>query len=85
MEINAREAVREAVARGVGLGAISETEYAPHEDIRLLSVVDMKAVVEAHVVCLAARRKRPLVDAFIRLAIDTAHAPPIGFAQRAHK
>lgn len=72
MEINVREAVREAVARGIGLGAISETEFAPHENIRLLKLTDATIVIEAYVVCLAARRNRSLVDSFIRLATDTA-------------
>lgn len=78
MEINNREAVREAVARGIGLGAVSETEFAPHEDIRLLGVLDAGMVVNAYVVCLAARRNRPLVEAFIRLAIETARVAPPG-------
>lgn len=80
MEINVREAVREAVARGIGLGAISETEFAPHENIRLLKLTDATIVVEAYVVCLAARRNRSLVEAFIRLAMETAPsgAPPGG-------
>ncbi len=79
MEINVREAVREAVARGIGLGAISETEFAPHENIRLLKLTDATIVIEAYVVCLAARRNRPLVEAFIRLAVDTApHGGSIG-------
>jgi len=82
MEINAREAVREAVARGIGLGAISETEFAPHANIRLMEVADMRAAVEAHVVCLAARRNRPLVEVFVRLAIDTARVAPGGRARR---
>lgn len=72
MEINVREAVREAVARGIGLGAISETEFAPHENIRLLKLTDATIVIEAYVVCLAARRNRSLVEAFIRLAMETA-------------
>jgi len=72
MEINVREAVREAVARGLGLGAISETEFAPHENIRLLPLTDANMVIEAYVVCLAARRNRSLVEAFVRLAVETA-------------
>lgn len=72
MEINVREAVREAVARGIGLGAISETEFAPHENIRLLKLTDAAIVIEAYVVCLAARRNRSLVEAFIGLAMETA-------------
>ena len=38
MEINSREAVRAAVGRGMGLGVVSETEFAPHGNIRLLKI-----------------------------------------------
>lgn len=85
MEINSREAVREAVARGIGLGAISETEFAPHDDIRLMNLLDPQIAVDAHVVCLSARRNRPLVEAFIRLAIDTARVPAVGRGRRPGK
>ena len=72
MEINSREAVRAAVGRGMGLGVVSETEFAPHENIRLLRVDGADMAVNAYVVCLSARRNRPLVEAFIQLAMDTA-------------
>lgn len=85
MEINVREAVREAVARGMGLGAIGETEFAPHENIRLLRVTDASIFIEAHVVCLAARRNRSLVDAIIRLAVDTARTDAGRFTPRLRK
>lgn len=72
MEINSREAVREAVARGIGLGVISETEFAPHQAIRLTPFNDATIFVNVFVVCLTARRNRPLVEAFVKLAQDTA-------------
>jgi aminoethylphosphonate catabolism LysR family transcriptional regulator len=75
MEINSREAVREAVARGIGLGVISETEFAPHANILLRRIADADIAVEAYVVCLSARRNRPLVEAFVELARDTARKP----------
>jgi LysR family transcriptional regulator, low CO2-responsive transcriptional regulator len=75
MEINSREAVRAAVGRGMGLGVVSETEFAPHGNIRLLKITGANMGVNAQVVCLRARRNRPLVEAFIQLAVDTARAP----------
>jgi aminoethylphosphonate catabolism LysR family transcriptional regulator len=72
MEINSREAVRAAVGRGMGLGVVSETEFAPHKSIRLLRLTDADIGVDAYVLCLSMRRNRPLVEAFIQLAIDTA-------------
>jgi aminoethylphosphonate catabolism LysR family transcriptional regulator len=71
IRINSREAAREAVARGMGLGIISEREHAPHPSIHVLSVEDAELWTAAHVACLAARRTRPIVDAFMRLAQQT--------------
>lgn len=68
IRINSREAVREAVARGMGLAVISEREHAPHPDIHVLSVEDTDMSTAAWVACLAARRSRPLIDAFMKLA-----------------
>ena len=68
MEINSREANREAVLRGFGAGVISETEFAPAPSIRTLRVTDAEMFTRAYLVCLAERRDRPLVDAFFRTA-----------------
>jgi hypothetical protein len=50
---------------------VSEHEHAPHPDIRVLAISGANLFVEAHVSCLASRRSRPLVDAFLRLAQRT--------------
>jgi aminoethylphosphonate catabolism LysR family transcriptional regulator len=78
MEINSREAVREAVARGMGIGVVSEREFAPHESIRALRVRDGAMHTAAHVVCLAVRRHRPLIAAFLKVAAELAR--PLGRA-----
>jgi aminoethylphosphonate catabolism LysR family transcriptional regulator len=74
MEINSRESVREAIARGFGIGFVSEREFAPHPNIRLIQVSDAEIAVATYVTCLAVRRHRPLIDAFIGIAL--AMAPP---------
>jgi len=68
MEINSREANREAVLRGFGVGVISETEFAPSPAIRILRVSDAEMFTQAFLVCLAERRDRPLIDGFFRTA-----------------
>ncbi|MDH3467875.1 MAG: LysR substrate-binding domain-containing protein [Gammaproteobacteria bacterium] len=68
MEINSREAAREAVVRGFGAGVISETELAPSPDIHVLRVSDVEMHTSAFLVCLAERRDRPLIDAYFRTA-----------------
>ena len=68
MEIGSREAAREAVLRGFGIGVVSETELAPSPNIRKLQVSDANMSTNAFLVCLAERRDRPLIDAFFRTA-----------------
>lgn len=68
MEINNREAVREAVIRGLGIGVVSQSELAAHERLRALRVRNAELYVYAYVACLAARRNRPLISALF----DTA-------------
>ncbi|MDA7947587.1 MAG: LysR substrate-binding domain-containing protein [Hyphomicrobiaceae bacterium] len=67
-EMDSREGVREAVIRNMGIGVISETVFAPHEDIRPLAVDDAEIYSRAYIVCLASRKNRPLIKDFLRLA-----------------
>jgi aminoethylphosphonate catabolism LysR family transcriptional regulator len=68
MEINSREANREAVLRGFGAGVISETEFAPSPSIKTLRVSNADMFTKAFLVCLAERRDRPLIAGFFRTA-----------------
>ena len=68
METNNREAVNAAVLRGIGIGAISESEIVAHERLKVLSLTNAEIYNYAYVVCLAERRKRPLIDGFMRAA-----------------
>ena len=68
MEILSREAAREAVLRGFGVGIVSETEVAPSPAIRILQVSDAEMYTQAFMICLAERRDRPLIDAFLKTA-----------------
>ena len=65
MEIGSREAIREAVIMGVGVGAVSEKEYIPDPQIRMVRVSDAEMYTHAHVVCLKERREARLVHAFL--------------------
>src|SRR5216683_1088921 len=56
MEIGSREAVWHAVARGIGIGVVSEREVIPHEAITILPIADSDIHTDEHVVCLAERR-----------------------------
>jgi aminoethylphosphonate catabolism LysR family transcriptional regulator len=70
MEIGSREAIREAVIKGVGIGAVSEIEYIPDSEIRMLRVSDADMFTHAHVVCLEERRGARLVKAFLGIVED---------------
>jgi aminoethylphosphonate catabolism LysR family transcriptional regulator len=65
MEIGSREAIREAVIKGVGIGTVSEVEYIPDPEIRMVPVSDARIYTHAHVVCLEERRGARLVKAFL--------------------
>jgi len=70
MEIGSREAIREAVIKGVGIGAVSEIEYIPDPKIRMVKVSDAQMHTHAHVVCLEERRGARLVKAFLEIVAE---------------
>lgn len=67
-EIESREGLREAIVRGLGIGVISETEFAPHPELHPLTVSDAAMHTRAYIACLKARRNRPLIREFLSLA-----------------
>jgi LysR family transcriptional regulator, low CO2-responsive transcriptional regulator len=65
MEIGSREAIREAVAKGLGVGSVSDVEYVEHPDLRMLRIADAEVYTYAHVLCLQERRGSRVVKAFL--------------------
>jgi aminoethylphosphonate catabolism LysR family transcriptional regulator len=70
MEIGSREAIREAVIKGVGIGVVSEIEDIPDPGLRMVAVSDAQMHTHAHVVCLEERRGARLVKAFLEIVAD---------------
>jgi len=68
MEIGSREAVWLAVARGIGIGAVSDIEFIAHPDLHVLNVSDADIYTTAHVNCLMERRNARLIEAFFDVA-----------------
>jgi aminoethylphosphonate catabolism LysR family transcriptional regulator len=68
LEINSREAVMDGIIRGLGVGAVSELEYVPHERLRLVRISDADVFISFYVACLNRRKNRPLIQAFIKTA-----------------
>ncbi|MGE0725465.1 MAG: LysR substrate-binding domain-containing protein, partial [Alphaproteobacteria bacterium] len=67
MEIESREAVREAVAAGIGLGVVSEAELGADARLAMVPVDDPGLVTAEFVVCRADRRRVAVVRAFLDL------------------
>lgn len=67
MEIGSRESIREAVAKGIGMGVVSEAEFIPDPRIRALPIADADIYTYAHVVHLKERQKARLVHAFLQV------------------
>jgi len=74
MDIEGREAVREAVAAGFGVGVVFAREFVPDERVVPLAVPDADLDVGEWVVCLAERRRLPGVRLFMDIARALADA-----------
>jgi aminoethylphosphonate catabolism LysR family transcriptional regulator len=64
MEVASREIIREAVAQGVGVAAVSEVEFVPGPGLHAVRINDAAVRTYAHVVCLSERRDTRIVQAF---------------------
>lgn len=67
IEIGSREAIREAVARGIGIAGISEAALTPDPRLRAVSVSNAEIFTSAHVICLRERQKARLIREFLRV------------------
>ena len=65
IEVQTREAVREAVAAGFGIGVIFDSEFGEDRACRKLAVSGADLSVAEYVICLEERRRLPLVRGFL--------------------
>jgi len=65
MEIESREAVREAVAAGLGIGVVNEAEFGHDARLVALPLRDGAITTDEYVACRADRSERRLVRAFL--------------------
>ena len=75
MEVS-RDAVREAVIEGLGIGIVSEAEFRVHEDLRALRVVDHPSHTRSYAICQMSRRNSKPIALFLDLAQAIASIPP---------
>lgn len=76
IEMGSREAVREAVAQGLGLGVVADTAYVADARLVPLRVSDSDMATLVHLVCRRERRQSPLVAAFFDAAAALADRAP---------
>ncbi len=67
LEVGSREAVREAVAAGLGVGAVFESEFGYDDRLHPLALRDATLAATEYAACLRDRRETPVVTAFLAL------------------
>jgi aminoethylphosphonate catabolism LysR family transcriptional regulator len=72
IEIESREAAREAAAQGVGLAIMSEGELTPDRRLTALAIEDWDAEMEEWMICLAARAALHVIHSFFTMEDDKA-------------
>lgn len=74
MEIGSREALREAVARGMGIGAVSEAEFVPDPRFVPVRIEGDPAFTETYLYCLEERRHSRMLESFFDVALGLRKA-----------
>jgi aminoethylphosphonate catabolism LysR family transcriptional regulator len=74
LEVGSREAVREAVIRGLGIGVVSEFEFVPDPRLRTLAIADADVRTTTHVVTLKERRHTRVVAGFLTIVDELLDA-----------
>jgi LysR family transcriptional regulator, low CO2-responsive transcriptional regulator len=75
IEVQTREAVREAVAAGFGVGVVFDSEFGTDARFHAIEVSDSDLTVGEYVACLQERRRLAVVRAFLNIAHDMALKP----------
>lgn len=66
IEVEGREAMREVVASGAGLGFVSDAEFGHDPRLRKIAIKDADLVMTETLVTLRARRDVPVIGAFLK-------------------
>lgn len=75
LEVSTREGVREAVATGFGVGVIADLEFGFDTRLAYLPLKDATVSIDEYVVCLAERRRLPVIADFLACAAATFTPP----------
>jgi DNA-binding transcriptional LysR family regulator len=69
MEIGSREALREAVARGLGVGTVSEAEFIPDHRFKAVRIQGDPVRTDTYLYCLTERRDSRMIAQFFTEAL----------------
>jgi aminoethylphosphonate catabolism LysR family transcriptional regulator len=76
IEVQTRDAVREAVAAGFGVGVVFDSEFGTDARFHAIEVSDSDLTVGEYVACLQERRRLAVVRAFLNVAHELAGGNP---------
>lgn len=76
LEVGSREAVREAVAQGLGLGVVADAAYVPDPRLQPLQIAGAGLYTHPHIVGLKERREARLIAHFLAVADELRAALP---------
>jgi aminoethylphosphonate catabolism LysR family transcriptional regulator len=76
IEVEGREAMREVVASGAGIGFISEAEFGHDQRLRTIPFQDIDIGMSESLVTLSARRDVPLIRGFVKAVHRTLGRKP---------
>ncbi len=68
IQAEGREAVREIVASGAGVGIVSEAEFGHDDRLKMIPISGSKPLMDEALICLKERSKGKLVSAFMSMA-----------------
>lgn len=68
MELGSREAIREAVAKGIGIGTLSAAAISPDPRLTILKFSNVDVATVTYLLCLKTRRQARPIDAFFAIA-----------------
>jgi len=74
LEMGSREAVRESVAAGLGIGIVCESEFGHDTRLHRLPVRDARLETVEYITCLKESRKDAVVTTFFDIVRETARA-----------
>jgi len=73
IEVEGREAVRELVLAGLGVGVVSSAEFSTSEQLHPLPIRDCTLCMTETLVCLHEQKQRRLIETFLQVVEGAGH------------